>query len=266
MLIFKWRNINIFTTGGDEMRIFIFSLFMIAVLSASSVYAEEVEGLVLYYSFDVEEKGTITDLSGNGNNAVIKGQPGWGPGKLGEAIEFELSGQSLEVPDSDSMRPDEMTIAVWVNWSGEVLPNEILGKFSYQVGGYLFKMENTETNLWIYDEGSNAHMFRARPMPVEGEWTHLTVTFDGDVQKGYVNGVSGNADMPWQGPINQVNQPLLIGAYSSMTYTGMIDDLAIYNRALSEEEILTVMEEGHGKQFAVDLKGKLATTWGKLKK
>jgi hypothetical protein len=255
------------TTGGDEMRTFIFSLFMIAVLSASSVYAEEFEGLVLYYTFDEEEKGTITDLSGNGNDAVVKGQPGWGPGKLGEAIEFELSGQSLEVPDSDSMRPDEMTIAVWLNWSGEVLPNEILGKFSYQVGGYLFKMENTETNLWIYDEGSNAHMLRARPMPIEGEWTHLTVTFDGEVHKGYVNGVSGGADMPWEGPINHVNQPLVIGAYSSsMTYTGMIDDLAIYNRALSEEEILTVMEEGHGIQFAVDFMGKLATTWGRLRK
>jgi hypothetical protein len=69
MLIFKWRNTTIYTTGGDEMRTFIFSLFIITalsalaiVLSASCVYAEEDEGLVLYYTFDEEEKGTITEI------------------------------------------------------------------------------------------------------------------------------------------------------------------------------------------------------------
>lgn len=230
-------------------------------LSAAFAHAAEEEGLVLYYTFDREEKGKIVDLSGNGNDAAIKGQPKWVQGKLGEALEFEMNGQSLEVPNSDSLNSDEITIAVWINWSGENLPNQVLGKFTYKDGGYLFKMENAETNLWLYDEGSGAHWYRAVPMPTPGEWTHLAVTFDGSNQRGYVNGVkaekSGNVDMPWDGPIRHVDAPLQIGAYSSsFLFTGMIDDLAIYNRALSEEEILEVMENGHIIDLAVQASGK----------
>ena len=242
-------------------------LFAIVVLLSSVlVHAEEPEGLVLYYNFDTEDK-EITDLSGTGNNAVIKGQPKWVEGKIGGALEFAASGQSLETPHSDSLVPDDaITIALWVNWSGENLPNHMIEKFTWQVGGYLYKMENNETNLWLYDEAGGAHMYRARPIPVPGEWTHLAVTFDGENQKGYVNGVSGNVDMPWAGNLGHVDRPLMMGAHQGgMLFTGMLDDVAIYNRALTEEEVLEVMENGHLVVKAVRPIGKLAATWGHLK-
>jgi len=233
--------------------------------SPASVHADVPEGLVLYYTFDTEDKGTITDLSGHGNNATIHGQPEWDTGKIGDALEFAANGQFLEVLDSDTLKSDEITIALWMNWTGDVLPNESFSKFSYQVGGYLFKMEGTEMNFWFYDEGATAHMQRARPQPVPGEWTHLAVTFDGSVQKGYVNGVKG-ADMPWAGPIGHVNANLRMGAHSSMTFTGLLDDVAIYTRALTDEEILDTMENGHMVDIAVSPMSKLAGTWGRLKK
>ena len=160
---------------------------------------------------------------------------------------------------------------LWLNWSGENLPNTMIEKFIYQNGGWIFKMENSETNLWIYDGASGAHMYRAVPMPTPGEWTHLAVTFDGKNHRGYVNGVkaekNGNVDMPWEGPIRHVNVPLRMGAYSSsFLFTGMLDDVAIYNRALTEEEILEVMENGHATDFAVHSTGKVATIWGDLKR
>ena len=246
------------------------SLAQAAVFPAISVHAGEPEGLVLYYTFDTDQKDNVTDFSGSGNNAAIKGQPEWVEGKMGKALNFELSGQYLEAPHSDSLTPDEITITMWVNWSGEKLPNTMIQKFTYQVGGYNFKMENSETNLWLYDELSNAHMYRSVPMPVPGEWTHLALTFDGKNQKGYVNGVKGekggNVDMPWDGPIGHVDAPLKIGAYSSTnTFTGMLDEVAIYNRALAEEEILEVMENGHSMLKAVCPSGKLADTWGRRK-
>lgn len=233
--------------------------------SPVSIHADIPEELVLYYTFDTEEKGTITDLSGNGNNATIQGQPDWVTGKIGDALEFSANGQSLTVPDSETLNSDEITIALWVNWSGDVLPNEMIQKFTYQSGGYLFKMEGTETNLWLYDENATAHHYRARPQPVPGEWTHLAVTFDGSVQKGYVNGVKGN-DMPWAGPIGHANVSLRMGAHSSMTFTGMLDEVAIYSRALTEEEILDTMEIGHVTDIAVRPMDKLTGTWGRLKK
>lgn len=249
----------------------IFLLFSVIEISPTLLCAAESEGLVLYYTFDTESKDVITDLSGNGNDAAIKGQVKWDEGKLGKALLFEANGQYLEVPDSESLKPEEaMTIALWMSWKGEMLPNTAIEKFVYQDGGWIFKMENSETNLWLYDKASGAHMYRAVPMPTKNEWTHLAVTFDSKNQRGYVNGVkaekSGNVDMPWAGPLRHVNSPLKIGAYSaSFLFTGMLDDIAIYNRALSEEEVLDVMKNGHAKGFMVDHLDKLAGTWGNIK-
>jgi hypothetical protein len=238
------------------------------VLLSSYVYAQEPEGLVLYFTFDVEEDDVVIDRSGTGNNGEVRGAPKWVTGKVGKALEFDAQDNYIEVPDSDSLKPDEITIAMWVNWAGGPLPAKPIQKYTYQEGGYLFKMENTETNMWIYDEGAQAHMYRAVPLPTPGEWTHLAATFDGKNQRGYVNGVkaekSGNVDMPWEGPIGHVNVSLKIGAYGSDTFTGMIDEAAIYNRALSEEEILKIMEEGHAK-LAVRPLGKLAVCWSHIK-
>jgi hypothetical protein len=86
------------------------SLVQAAMFPATSVHAEEPEGLVLYYTFDTDQKDNVKDLSGNGNNAAIKGQPKWVEGKMGKALNFEMSGQYVEAPHSDSLTPDEITI------------------------------------------------------------------------------------------------------------------------------------------------------------
>lgn len=248
---------------------YIIIAFLLAfVLLPVYVHAVDIEGLVLYYTFDAEENNVITDLSGTGNNATINGNPKWETGKNGEALEFNANGDFLEVPDSDSLNSDEITIALWVNWTGDQLPAKPVQKYTYEQGGYVFKMEGEETNMWIYDENSQTHMYRAVPLPTPGEWTHLAATFDGEIQRGYVNGVKGekggNVDMAWAGPIGHSNVPLIIGASGGDTYTGLIDEIAIYSRALSEEEILESMEQGHGV-IAVKPLGKLPLCWGKIK-
>ncbi len=239
-------------------------LFLIAVLSPGHVFAKVPEGLVLYYTFDTEEDDAITDGSDAGNNGMIKGKPEWVDGKNGGALDFKVQGDYLEVPDSDSLKPDEMTFALWVNWTGDKLPAKPVQKYKFEQFGYVFKMEGAETNMWIYDAAGQTHMYRAKPLPVPGEWTHLAVTFDGAVQRGYVNGVKGAGDMAWAGPIGHLDVPLIIGASGGDTFTGMIDEIAIYNRALSEEEILETMEEGHGT-IAVHPMDKLPICWANVK-
>ncbi len=119
-----------------------------------------------------------------------------------------VEGDKLTVPDSDSLKPEEMPVALWVNWTGDELPAKPIQKYTYQQGGFVFKMEGVETNMWLYDENAQAHMYRAIPLPVPGEWTHLAVTFGNDVQRGYVNGIAarsgGGVEMPWVGPIGHV--------------------------------------------------------------
>ena len=253
---------------GSGLLYVIVGLFLVAMLMPMYSHAVDPEGLVLYYTFDTEDKESITDLSGNGNDAKIDGNPKWVAGKLGEALEFKIEGDKLTVPDSDSLKPEEMTVALWVNWTGDELPAKPIQKYTYQQGGFVFKMEGVETNMLLYDENAQAHMYRAIPIPVPGEWTHLAVTFGNDVQKGYVNGIAarsgGGAEMAWVGPIGHMDVPMIIGAHSGNVYTGLIDDVAMYSRALSEEEVLEAMTVGH-KVLAVRPAGKLATCWAKIK-
>ncbi|MFC1718928.1 hypothetical protein ACFL6S_35080 [Candidatus Poribacteria bacterium] len=70
----------------------------------------------------------IKDLSGQGNDATIKGKPKFvesRPG-MGKALKF-AQGDCLEVPDTESLRPeDAMTVAVWLNWDGMKLQNVVI--------------------------------------------------------------------------------------------------------------------------------------------
>ena len=68
----------------------IIGLSLAVVLMPMYSHAVDTEGLVLYYTFDTEDDESITDLSGNGNNAKIEGNPKWVAGKLGQALDFKV--------------------------------------------------------------------------------------------------------------------------------------------------------------------------------
>ena len=242
-------------------------LFTIGI-TLSHTHAQVPEGLVLYYDF--ETKGQIADLSGQKNNPIINGNPEWIDSLegMGNAIVFNTVGDFLTVPDADSLKPEEaITVACWLNWDGQKAECEVMGQFQWQVGGWLFRMTQAELYLWMYDKDAGSHQYHVQH-PLAGEWIHIVVTFDGEIQRGYVNGIlSPSGDVAWEGPIKYVNTSVKIGAYAgNLTFTGAIDEIAIYNRALTEEEIQFVMENGHS-DFVESVKPneKLSTLWGSIK-
>ena len=105
-------------------------VLLVLGLLSTRVNAVDPEGLVLYYTFDTEPEDQVTDLSGSGNNAKIEGNPKWVAGVMGKALEFKVEGDKLVVPDSESLKPDEMTIALWVNWTGDELPAKPIQKYT----------------------------------------------------------------------------------------------------------------------------------------
>jgi hypothetical protein len=78
-------------------------------------------------------------------------------------------------------------------------------------------------------------------------WTHIATTYDGVTQRFYVNGVLVGSNNPAQGSTNvitQANGALRIGGNASSTgefFNGMIDEVRVYNRALSSAEIQSDM-------------------------
>ncbi|MEO2004931.1 MAG: LamG domain-containing protein, partial [Candidatus Poribacteria bacterium] len=101
---------------------------------------------------------------------------------------------------------------------------------------------------------------------VHGEWHHVAGTFDGEEITVYIDGKEERRG-PCAGEVAAVDAPLYIGTRggSGRPTDGAYDEIRIYNRALDDEEIETVMIEGPVELLAVDPRDRAAETWGELK-
>ena len=102
------------------------------------------------------------------------------------------------------------------------------------------------------------------------EWNHVAFTFEGGGEvKLYLNGVKDvSAAHPDKAVLDYNQSPLWIGrpdAEENFAWNGILDDVAIWNRALSEKEIQSVMNKGIQLLLAVDPINKLAVTWAEHK-
>ena len=101
--------------------------------------------------------------------------------------------------------------------------------------------------------------------PALEEWHHVASTYDGDKIRQYIDGKLDIEFEPPDGKINSIEVVFRIGkAQTGLDgMIGLVDEVAIYNRALTVDEINQDME--NGVFFAVSPGGKLAITWGQLK-
>ncbi len=238
-------------------------------LSASKSNAKDLpEGLVLYYKSDEANAKDIKDWSGSGNTGVIKGNPEWieGPEGMGKALRFQSNSDYIEVADSESIKPEHLTLALWIKSELTAGSIEMLRKFEWPTKGYLIKVEpQFDYCFFFLFDGQNSKGVTI-PLVEKDKWEHIAVTFDGEQQIGYLNGEIGirngqEAILKWGDAIVNSNNPLTIGGITG--FRGTVDEIAIYNRALSQDEIQASMGLGHVQP--VEPVGKLATVWANLK-
>jgi hypothetical protein len=231
---------------------FLFSLI-------TGVNAAKDNTLVLYFMFDdlKTSKDVVTDTSEYKNNGTIKGSPKMVAGKNGSALEFAAS-DYVEVPPSDSLDIlEDITIAVWLNHAGG--QGTVLSKvYSYWLGF------NPDIEFAYQKGGANALPHTGQDIPV-GEWAHLAVTQDKSGQILFY--VDGKEIFKATNPVPRDTSalPLVIaqGAWGAASYLGAIDEIRIYNRVLGVAEINRIMTTFG---TAVESSGKLATSWGEIKK
>ena len=223
------------------------------------------KGLVLWLKLD-EGSGNITyDYSGYGNNGSLytggeDSNTKWVDGKLGKALEFDGSNDWVKILDSESLKPSsEITISAWIyinSVAGGLDWNCILMKGSWANNGYGFLFQDAAVNngggiLRFYLPGIGT--IDSTPNPFEtGKWYHVVGTYDGSYMKIYINSnevrsvYSGNSLTP-------TTHNLFIGRNNGVDYpfNGTIDEVRIYNRALSEAEIKALYYEGLTNKFNV---------------
>ena len=212
--------------------------------------------LVAYYNFN----DGFDDLSGMGNNgtamngaSLVADSPSGFPG---QSLKLGDGNQHVLVPHDDSLSMTEaMTVAAWiktegVQWEGLLAKNPSDGSAANHAGNYEIRIENGTNQLnFLYQRGGTddtAFPFSDDPLAVIGanEWVHVAVTVEqvgddpGEV-KYYTNGQLADTNTVEAGFGATNSNPLYIGSRADLftQFNGNIDELRIYNTALSEGEI-----------------------------
>ena len=218
-----WDNVVVYSSG--------------AAGSIPSPTAEA--GLVAYYTFD----GDTLDHSGNGNDGTNHGAT-FVSGIRGQALSFDGMDDYVQVPDSPGLdiASNNISLSAWVCFP-EFVPGygtviEKTGSGGWNRYGVF--SENGKLSFLLYTESIEAHTAVSAD-----QWVHFVATYDGISMKIYINGA---LDVEREEPgidIKENNMSLMIGAdpFGDGHYDHiLIDEVKIYNCALSDDEIKALYE------------------------
>jgi hypothetical protein len=199
-------------------------------------------GLVAAYGFNENTGTTTADASGNNLTATISGATWTAAGKNGNALSFDGVNDMVSVNDNAGLDVNTVTLMAWVrpttltNWR-TVLLKETTGGLAYALYA---NDDASRPSAWVNLNGDRDASGTA-PLDIN-TWTHLAMTYDSTAIRLYVNGVLVRTSN-FTGTVATSNQPLRIGGNTIWTefFAGQIDDVRVYNRALSLAELQLAM-------------------------
>ena len=207
--------------------------------TATATTLATIAGLVAAYSFDEGAGTTVTDLSGNGNTGTLSNTVWSNSGKYGNALVFNGTSSRVTINDAPSLHlTSAMTLEAWVNPSA--IPNA-WGDVLYK-GNDAYYLEATSDSSRVPGAGAtvasaDSTILGTAALPVN-TWTHLALAYDGTALRLYVNGVQVSTQAVSGNLLTSTN-PLQIGSDSlyGQYFTGMIDEVRVYNIALNQTQI-----------------------------
>ncbi|MDS4028186.1 MAG: LamG-like jellyroll fold domain-containing protein [Candidatus Contendobacter sp.] len=218
-------------------------------------------GLVAAYGFEETSGNTAVDASGQSNHGTINGATRTA-GKFGQALSFNGSSNWVAIPDADSLDlTTSMTLEAWVYPKNLADRRPILAKqgttngapsrgFMLSAGDYSGSGK-VETEVFK-NESSSSSLISNTALNTSG-WQHVALVYqyvaDGTSKMTvYINGVASGSNNAAVGSLQKNAQPLDLGRYYwnsgyARYFNGLIDEVRIYNRALSASEIQSDMNK-----------------------
>ena len=226
----------------DEVRIYN------RALSADEVQAHYKAGLdklgmVSYWALD-ENGGTTAYDSQSTNNGTLTNGPTWqSPSNCvsGSCLSFDGSDDYVNILNNDSLNPLQITMEIWVK-PNAILREDILHKIAADTNNrYGYHMEITASGLfsaWFGTYGPAYNQINSTTVAQAGQWYHVVVTYSNEQAYLFINGRQENYQT-FANSYNYISTAnLTIGSgFTGNKFNGLIDEVRIYNRALSAEEI-----------------------------
>ncbi|MFO7969946.1 MAG: LamG domain-containing protein, partial [Candidatus Izemoplasmatales bacterium] len=207
--------------------------------------------LVSYWNFDEQDttgSGTIIDIHGT-NNGTNNGASNV-TGILGTAYDFEESeGDSMVL---GAVNPALFSVSMWIKpESFDNDFNNILSTRDGTTGGYAFYIDDdTPFVLRAYTFSGITTITPSTESLIAGEWYHAVMTYNGSVIKLYINGVLNNTGTQ---AYTQSNKNITLGSDDANTgddfYDGIIDEVGIWSRALTSDEVSDLYNGGDGLPY-----------------
>jgi hypothetical protein len=200
---------------------------------------------VAAYSFDAGEGATLEDVTGNEHEGAIEGASWFANGRFGSALHFDGADDCVSVPDSTDLQlGEEFSLEAWVKPEGEGENEPILIKEDPEWFGYSLYLGLAEDGALEGYLGEEGNVTRGASDPTLAErhvWSHIAFTFDGARIRLYVDGqlvdgTTADGAMPTAGQLS-----IGCSKEGEQFFHGKIDEVRIYDRALSADELAADM-------------------------
>ena len=242
---------------------------MLALFSSLFLIQSASAKLVAAWLFDENSGATVKDSVSSvvGN---IKDGVAWDTGKFKSALKFDGKSGQVDIPDpKNTLTPKNITLTAWVKLNDVTGIKSIAEQYDWAgtFGTHAFRMDGAQVQLWVIwgPGGDNAEGGAVKA----GEWTHIAGSYDGETVRTYINGKMVAEKKLAKKDLVASSKSLSIGVRSDSKdvqwMTGSIDEVAIYDSALSEADLAKTMGGLSASLTAVSPQDKMPTVWAGLK-
>ncbi len=237
---------------------------MASTFSLGTVHAADVSGLVAHYTMKEGSGNTTADVTGNGNDGTLKNGTNWDTDR---GLVFDGNNDYVNIGAMNGISGQALTISAWFkssdldNCSTKYKDCRIISKAKgtsandhYFMVSTINSSGKTRLRFRLKTNNSTKTLIAGSGDITENKWIHVTAVYDGSKMKLYKDGVLvGSASK--SGNINtNSNVSTWIGGNppksTSKPWKGHIDDVRIYNKALNEAEIQSMMTNDTGGMLA----------------
>jgi Concanavalin A-like lectin/glucanases superfamily len=232
----------------------VLALAVTMVLVPRYIQADVREGLIAEYRFDEAAGRMAVDSSGHHMHGRLEGHPQWVKGYYSNGLQFDGVSDYVYIGNQDILELTHYTLTAWVRTNGRTKDperQEILEK----AGAYWLNIRNDShmlraggffggcrgTPYWTY-------LDTATSIPLQ-TWFHVASTYDGTTLRIFLNGVLSVSKTEGRPPCTTNRRLLILGAKKTEEdapaeafFSGILDEVRLYSRALSQVEIQEVMQ------------------------